>query len=145
MKAETDKTFDKYDFIKETKAEKPESVMLPLMVNPCSYESVEFVFSSLTTAYGSSKKCIAAGCDGSPYTGILGNILIDTMFVCPSCKTDWKGVPNFKTHMKEHDVMIDKELLDTCRKYKNIFLIPGSGHIEINMVKRAFKLFWYVF
>lgn len=41
LKAETDKTFDKYDFINETKAEKPESVMLgePLMVNPCSYES----------------------------------------------------------------------------------------------------------
>lgn len=101
------------------------------------------MFSSLTTAYGSSKKCIAAGCDGSPY--ILGSRLIDNMFVCPSCKTDCKGVPNFETHMKEHDVMIANELLDKCRKYKNIFLIPGSGHIEINMVKGAFKLFWYVF
>lgn len=40
---------------------------------------------------------------------------------------------------------MDDHVFNNNRKFKDVLLLPGPGHIEINMVKCVFKIFWHVF
>ena len=42
--------------------------------------------------------------------------------------------------MKVHPV----DEIDECKKYGKVLLLPGLGHMEINLTKAMFKLLWKV-
>ncbi|MES9969685.1 MAG: hypothetical protein ABW092_06590, partial [Candidatus Thiodiazotropha sp.] len=84
---------------------------------------------------------ISVGCDGLPY--LLAAKIIDKTFVCPQCNACMKtGPEDFISHLELHG--LPTQSIETFRKYKQIFLRPGLGHFEINMVKCLFKLLWVV-
>ena len=41
--------------------------------------------------------------------------------------------------------MVNVDQINECLTYRNILLCPGIGHVEMNMTKGCFKMFWDVF
>ena len=44
----------------------------------------------------------------------------------------------FEKHVLQHPV----DNVNSCQKYGRILLLPGIGHVEINLTKAVFKLMW---
>ena len=80
------------------------------------------------------------GSDGLPYT--YGTRIQWNTFTCPICNSQHRTTELFQNHLKQHpDHNLD---LDNCRTYKDLLLIPGLGHFEINALRGVFKLGWDV-
>ncbi|CAC5411461.1 unnamed protein product [Mytilus coruscus] len=110
------------------------------MKNPCSYTSVKHVLTRIIETTCASRQWSIAGCDGSPY--ILGSRLMDKSFNCKHCNTDYTNKYAFQKHVKESHDECD---INESRTFGKLLLVPGLGHIEINMAKGCFKLLWHVF
>ncbi|XP_069122376.1 uncharacterized protein [Argopecten irradians] len=137
---------DRYTFVSSGHVgAKPKVTMGdPCFENPCSYESVQKVFdhiSDLCDLDSGAHSWTFVGCDGLPYT--LGSRILENVFRCPDCPREFEDECDFSAHRDdfEHGGNVS---LHHCRKYKNIILLPGLGHYEINMVKAVFKLLWPV-
>ena len=111
-------------------------MMNPIMVNPCSYASLETVLDNIII--NSNREWVEVGCDGLPF--ILCSRIIENYHVCPCCKELFKKKGDFIKHVNVHPV----DDISACKKYGNILLIPGMGHMEINITKGIFKLLWKV-
>ncbi len=81
-------------------------------------------------------------CDGLPYT--LGIKVVETFVYCPECGIDshHKGTNAAQQHAIEthggRDVVF-------CPEFSWVLLVPGPGHIELNMVRAFVKATWNVF
>ena len=64
----------------------------------------------------------------------------DNYFTCLTCKELFKK----KDAFLNHTITNPTDNVNFCKKYGNIFLIPGLGHMEINLTKAFFKLLWNV-
>lgn len=114
------------------------------MENPCSYKSVKCVLKNIIETASQTRQWSIAGCDGSPY--ILESRLMNKSFICSFCSDDFSNKSSFETHLTEnHGVCDIKSELNKCREYGKVLLIPGLGHIEINMIKGLFKLLWPIY
>ena len=60
--------------------------------------------------------------------------------MCPTCNELFKTREVFINHVKDHPT----DDINNCKKYGNIILLPGLGHMEINLTKALFKLLWNV-
>jgi len=80
---------------------------------------------------------VAIGCGGLLFS--LYSKMIKHYFICHHCNESFTKKVQFQHHIHQenHDIDIEK-----CNKYKNILLIPGMGHIDINNTKALFKLMW---
>lgn len=74
-----------------------------------------------------------------------GTRLIKDVFISPACDQRISGKNTFCAHTTEKHALDTTDSYDNYRKFKDILLQPGLGHIEINMVKACFKLLWGVF
>jgi hypothetical protein len=120
------------------------SVGDPLMKNPNSFNTVCDVMKSIMTTcgVGHHSEWTTVGCDGLPYG--IGAKIIENYFTCPACSHDTKtGKQTFSKHMSQchPDVQYD---MNHCRTFKDLLLVPGLGHFEMNMVKGIFKLAWHI-
>ena len=136
-KTKCDSKTDPYDHIESHVAGKTEvKIMDPIMVNPCSYASLVTVLDNITTKC--NREWVVIGCDGLPY--ILCSRIIDNYYVCPTCHELFKKKELFFNHVKVHPV----DEIGECKKYGKVLLLPGLGHMEINLTKAMFKLLWKV-
>ena len=105
----------------------------PVMVNPCSYQSLVTVLDNILEK--STTKWVAIGCDGLPYN--LCSKMIDNYYKCPHCSETYTNILAFQHHLQQLDIICERK---ECRKYHNILLLPGFGHFDINITKALFKL-----
>ena len=101
--------------------------MDPIMVNPCSYASLETVLDNIII--NCIREWVVVGCDGLPF--ILCFRIIENYHICQCCKESFKKKDVFIKHVNGHPV----DDISACKKYGNILLIPGMGHVEINITK----------
>ena len=106
------------------------------MVNPCSSASLEIVLDSILEKC--NREWVVIGCDGLPF--LLCSKMIDNYLTCQTCEELSKKKDAFVNHTITHPT----DNVNFCKKYGNILLIPGLGHIEINLTKAFFKLLWNV-
>ena len=136
-KPKVDSKKDPYDHIESFVAGKTEvKLMDPVMVNPCSYNSLETVMDDIVAKC--DREWVLIGCDGLPY--VLCSKIVDNYHLCPTCSELFKKKDLFLKHLNVHPV----DDVNKCRKYGNILLLPGLGHMEINLTKAMFKLLWKV-
>ena len=115
------------------------TVLDPIDINPCSYDSVSKVMSHIDE--NSDRAWNIIGCDGLPY--LLCSRLIERSHTCPRCSLQFKSKPEFETHLNINHRNSDINV-NTCRSFGNFLLIPGLGHYEINYTKAMFLLLWTV-
>ena len=120
------------------------SVCPPVFVNPCSYEACIIVLRNIgscagVTRYGGTREFTYVCCDGSPY--VLCSRIILSTYVCSSCGENVKK-DAFSVHILGHEKNVACELY---REFDWVLLIPGPGHIEMNMVKSYVELTWDIF
>lgn len=136
--------YQRYAFIGSQHPAEPPTVVIgePCFENPCSYDAIDEVFSHISdlTMCGDRKWTIL-GCDALPFT--LGSRLIDSSFLCPTCQREFTDEHSFDQHrnLSDHSTGLR---IDECKKFKNLLLIPGLGHYEINMVKGVVNFLWKV-
>lgn len=136
-KTKYDTKTDPYRHIDSKVAGKTEVKILdPVMVNPCSYHSLETVLDNIVR--NCNREWVVIGCDGLPY--VLCSKIIENYHVCPTCNELFKKREVFINHVKVHPT----DDINKCKKYGNILLLPGLGHMEINLTKALFKLLWKV-
>lgn len=111
----------------------------PIMVNPCSYQSVEIVLDNLVhQLIKDGREWCIVGCDGLPY--ILASKIIQNYVHCLECQKKFKMVDEFNVHNR----IVHNNKAHFQKTYQHIVLIPGLGHFEINSVKALFKLEWNI-
>ena len=76
-------------------------------------------------------------CDGQPYN--LAAKLQDTLYECPICKKHIFA-NNLDTHIKQCGIITPD--INISKVFENIILMPGLGHVELNMLRCYFKLTW---
>ncbi|XP_062590246.1 uncharacterized protein LOC134251841 [Saccostrea cucullata] len=132
----------RYTFIPSCHEAGPSKVIAgePIFENPCSYEAVEKVLDHLLeeAEVGTTRHWTAVGCDGLPY--VLASRIIEELYICPTCRIQYDE-DEFINHIETSKHAND---LEEGRKYRNILMLAGHGHFEINMTKALFKLLWDV-
>ncbi|XP_062592407.1 uncharacterized protein LOC134253831 [Saccostrea cucullata] len=135
---------ERYSFVVSHHPQEPPSVVMgePCFQNPCSYDAIDEVFSHISDlTMAGDRKWTILGCDALPYT--LGSRLIESSFLCPTCHREFLDAQGFQKHQEDSEHATNARLED-CKKFKNVLLIPGLGHYEINMVKCIFGFLWKV-
>ena len=122
------------------------NVLEPIYVNPCSYESVAIVLRNIgrkcgITRHGGKRAWVAVACDGLPYT--LCNRLLKSSFLCLTCSANLNGADECVQH--ENEFHEQSENVQIVKEFDWVVLVPGSGHIEINMVRGIIELGWDIF
>ncbi|XP_062608370.1 uncharacterized protein LOC134270197 [Saccostrea cucullata] len=139
---EIDPPNERYTFIPSCHEAGPSKVIAgePIFENPCSYEAVEKVLDHLLeeAEVGTTRHWTAVGCDGLPY--VLASRIIEELYICPTCRIQYDE-DEFINHIETSKHAND---LEEGRKYRNILMLAGHGHFEINMTKALFKLLWDV-
>lgn len=145
MKLLTEKernTRPEYDHIKcELPSEAPNAVVLtPSMVNPNSYDAIRKVLvdcgqQARIQKYcpESNRKFLLIYCDGVPYNLIWR--LCQSTFRCLSCGELLHSKADCTKH--GHN--------DFTLEFDWVVVVPGGGHIEMNMLKTLVELLWPVF
>lgn len=119
-------------------------VLEPAYVNPCGYEPVATVLRNIKTKCKigddeSSRKWVQVVCDGIPYN--LCRRIIRTFHLCSICKVSLDGFDKCAAHANS----MHEGLNPTFQKeFDWVLLIPGAGHIEMNMLKGLVELLWDV-
>ena len=116
----------------------------PVFVNPCSYEACLSVLRDIgkqagIKQYGTgNREWVTVCCDGSPY--VLCLRMIQSTFVCNACGFSIIGLDAIQSHTKIHEEPAEYSL-----EFDSVLLIPGAGHIEMNMVKCMVEFGWHIF
>ena len=93
--------------------------------------------------YGGDREFVYLCCDGSPY--VLCSRLILSTYICSICKESVSGVQESTNHVQKH---VDDRSQGECLmelEFDWAILIPGPGHLEMNMVKSFVELTWSIF
>ncbi|XP_046346471.2 uncharacterized protein LOC124127059 [Haliotis rufescens] len=141
----SNRTPNKYDIVEAGELFHPDLVVgEPVIINPCSYMSMEVVLRRILedVGVGISRSWCVIGCDGLPYN--LASRVIDNHYTCSICNaTDIHGMSDLQKHL-DYDHNQPCHNPQEHRTFGNILLLPGPGHMEINMAKASFKLLWDV-
>lgn len=81
-------------------------------------------------------------CDGQPY--VLGIRLLRVNLVCEMCNAFLKKDQKTK-HTQEYHPWAAEGDVNFVPEFEWLILMPGPGHIEINMVKATVKFTWAIF
>ena len=118
----------------------------PVYVNPCSYAAVATVLRNIglkagLKKHGGDREWVIIVCDGVPYN--LCHRVVNSMHTCSACDVSLNGKDECAEHhntdhINDEDVHFEQE-------FGWVLLRPGSGHIEMNMVKGIVELCWEVF
>jgi hypothetical protein len=121
-------------------------VSQPVFVNPCSYDACLTVLRNIgeksgVKRFGSgTREWVSVCCDGSPYVLCLRIIL--STYICNVCGVSMQGLSEINKHMDIHvdcsDAMYDLE-------FNWVMLMPGPGHLEMNMFRSLVELCWEIF
>jgi hypothetical protein len=128
-------------------------VLEPIFLNPNSYDTLAKIFRIIGKKSGIQQYCpngerawLAVVCDGSPF--IIGIRLVRKYFLCPICDAPVVGRTECLSHVANFHPWEDNPL-DLTFNFKSEFnwllLLPGPGHIEMNMIKTFVKFTWPVF
>ena len=82
-------------------------------------------------------------CDGVPYT--IASNLQDKYLFCNVCKEEIKNMVDIEEleKMKSgHTALHQNETCTFHNLFYNIILLPGPGHLELNMGRLLLKLLW---
>ena len=118
----------------------------PVFKNPCSYDALVTVLRDIgrqagVKQYGGNREWVAVMCDGLPYNLCIS--LIERYVQCSVCGECIHGVDNAIIHAKaEHP---DHPVQEFTKEFRWCLLLPGPGHIEMNMVKAHVKIMWGVY
>ena len=106
-------------------------------VNPNSRETVKYVLREISNQCmgGSLRKWIRIGCDGVPYN--IAVKLLDEIYVCSNCSShiDLKE-QSIEDHVNRSPDCNDA---DKPKLFDSILLVPGPGHIELNILRAVFS------
>jgi hypothetical protein len=144
---------------KSTKEKVQVNVQLPVHVNPCSYEAVKKVLLDIgkkadVNQYNpaGSRKWLPVACDGLPF-GLCSKVVACT-YRCTICDPNRAEFDNLVHGFKEYEQHIHEQHakhqfssqeLKMHLEFKWVILIPGPGHIEMNLVKSFVELCWDIF
>ena len=123
----------------------------PCMVNPNSFDSLKNVLNHVSATNKLSKnesncKWTLLICDGVPYT--IPSNLQDKYLFCNICKEEIKNMVDIEELEKmksEHAALHQNETCTFHNLFHNIILLPGPGHLELNMGRLLLKLLWVPF
>ena len=107
-------------------------------LNPNSYLTVKTLLHNLRdqAEVGVKRKWLRVGFDGVPY-GIASS-LIDNTVVCNSCDKEMNIAKTpFQQHVESEHPGQD---IEYTKVFRDIFLVPGAGHIEINLLRAIFGI-----
>ncbi len=90
--------------------------------------------------YGGDRDWVIVVCDGIPYT--LCHRIQYAAHLCPKCDTTLLGHEECAKH---NNTSHPNENIQFVQEFDWAILQPGSGHIEMNMVKGIVELGWDVF
>ena len=116
-------------------------VLTPVMVNPNSYDAVISVLESVGKQIGmkkygaGNKEFVFIYCDGVPYTLIVR--ICRSTFRCNKCAKLFTTQASCRKHAH-----------DDCTytlEFDWVLLMPGAGHIEMNMLRALVEILWPVF
>jgi hypothetical protein len=135
------------------------NVQQPVHVNPCSYEAVKKVLLDIgkkadVIQYNPNgcRQWLPIVCDGLPFG--LGSKIIDCTYRCAICDPDcveydslMHGFDEYEKHMCHHHPQhqFSREELRKDTEFKWVILLPGPGHVEMNLVKSFIELTWDIF
>ncbi|ELU16127.1 hypothetical protein CAPTEDRAFT_213059, partial [Capitella teleta] len=130
-----------YGHLDDLHAEAPSdySIGKPLFIKPCSREAVAEVFRDIgrqagLVRFGGSREWLVIVCDGLPF--VLGIQVIHHTFICTICDERLFGTDSLHRH--EHSSNCSLE-------FDWVWLQPGPGHIEMNMLRSFVKMMWEPF
>ena len=120
------------------------TVLDPVYVNPCSYEVVVIVMRKIghkchVRRYGGNREWVLLVCDGIPFT--LCQRIIRSVHMCSVCEMSFNGIDECTKHQHSSH---NGNQVQFNREFDWVLLHPGSGHMEMNMVKGIVELACYV-
>ena len=122
-------------------------VSTPVFVNPCSYDTCLDILRDIGRKAGIKKyktgdrEWVSVCCDGSPYVLCLRLIL--STYLCDTCGVSVMGIPAIDQHLQNHSA--DNSTPTYTLEFDWVLLIPGPGHIEMNLVKSIVEFSWEIF
>lgn len=121
-------------------------VMKPIFVNPCSYDACVIVLRNIgrkgrVKRYGGDREFLIVCCDGSPY--VLCCRIILSMYICNECNESVTGAVESTSHIQQHSD--NNEECEMSQEFDWVLLVPGPGHLEMNMVRSFVELCWDIF
>ena len=124
----------------------------PVFVNPCGYDAVIAALKHIGEKSGipkynngvGSREWVAVCCDGSPYN-LCFRVMMST-YRCSFCPSIHFGLKDIKKHITNHNIP-EKDVLESMfsLEFDWVFLHPGPGHVEMNMLKGITELCWDAF
>ena len=122
----------------------PFQVCSPVFVNPSSYENCKAVLRTIGKKAGIRKygcgerEWVCVCCDGSPYVLCL-RLMVST-YMCDVCKVSMDGMHDVDEHLATHNGTGTYSL-----EFDWVMLIPGPGHLEMNMIRSLVEFCWDIF
>ncbi len=118
-----------------------------MLVNPCSYDAVSVVLRNIRVKAGirlygtGTKEWIIFICDGIPDN--LCHTVTAHFFKCSLCDASIFGLDSTHEHIQQFHLGHNSNIYN--KEFDWVILQPGTGHIEMNMVKGITELAWEVF
>lgn len=108
-------------------------------VNPNSRETVKTVLIGIGKAskVGTDREWIRVGCDGVPYN--IASSLLNDIYICNDCgeEIDISKTPLI-VHLDEKHKR-NKDKISFKLHFDYVLLVPGVGHLEINLFRALFS------
>ena len=121
-------------------------VAQPIFVNPCSYDACLTILRELgrkacIRKYGlGDREWVSVCCDGSPY--VLCLRIIQSTYMCNVCKESANGIAAMEIHMEQSHC---EAALSYSLEFDWVHLVPGTGHVEMNLVRTIVEFCWDIF
>ena len=124
----------------------------PVNANPCSYTAVVDVLLSIgrqtgVAKYGNGKRqWLPVVCDGVPF--VLCKRIISCTHRCCICNQGAiVGQEALTKHFAEKHIDVDDDTIETSfeLEFDWVMLVPGTGHIEMNILRSCVELTFEVF
>ena len=152
----TDEVYSDYPNYHQNHPPPTLKVLDPAFINPCSYEACVLVLRKIAQSVGidddsdtqngspsTTRKWVAIVCDGVPYN--LCRRIISSYILCPFCKLSFAGYEKGKNHVVSEHHIPEDENISFHQEFGWALLLPGPGHVEINMVRSFVELTWDIF
>ena len=113
-------------------------------MNRNSHDTVKQVLLNLQSQceIGKTREWVRVGCDGVPYS--MADKLINNLVLCKVCNNH---INTCKETIESHfiDIHSENTNVEFAKVFDSILLVPGAGHIELNILRALFKFCRHVF
>lgn len=108
-----------------------------IAANPNSKTAIKHVLTEIKKQgeLGEKRKWVRVGFDGVPYNIALG--LMESLVVCEVCEAEVER-SKFESHVLKYHA--DLQNVAHKKVFGDLLLVPGAGHMEINMLRAFFSL-----